>query len=193
MATTEIFTVDDVVLSFPHLASPDRYDKYSAEFMVEPGSPADKRIQKAIAEVAAESWGDNAKAAVQAAKVANRMCYRNAEDVKDLDRYPNYKGKWVLRTSERRPPTLLDSDMSQILPPADKLYPGAVVRPGISIWTHVYEGVKQVNCNLVAVQFLAHGERLGGYVPPSKDDLMNLGFAPMADDSEDDALDDLLG
>lgn len=201
MATTEQFTLDWVTLSFPHLVSADRYGRYSAEFLVDPGSDADKAIQRHMLKVAEETWGEGAKAALNSARIANRLCYRNAEEVKDLEKYPNYNGKRVLRSSNKdRAPLLIDADMSPMMPPADKLYPGAIVRAGVSLWTHVYEGVKQVNCNLIAVQFMKDGERLGGFVPPTHDDLANLGFAPMPESEStagsDDAPwddDDLMG
>ena len=175
----------NVRLSFPKLFRAEAFEegnkaRYSARFLVEPGSSADKAIRKAIQDTAVEAFKDKAKKTVDQLKGnSQKFCYV------DSDREES-EGLMVLsanRNEDSGPPAVVDLNPNKKLTAQDgRPYAGCYVNATVDIWAQSgkYTGIR---CALIGVQFAADGEAFGG-APATADD-----FDDLSSGDDDDAFD----
>jgi hypothetical protein len=170
-----------VRLSFPVLWEPEQFEqgqgkaRYSAVFLVEPGSANDKAIRSAIATEAKATWGE-AKAKAQLANLApqtGKFCYQDGE--LKSDKYAGYEGNWALsahRNADQGAPAVVDRDRSPLSPESGKPYSGCYVNASVDVWVQKgqYTGVR---CTLIGIQFCEDGEAFAG-APATADDFEAL-------------------
>lgn len=168
----------NVRLSFPTLWEPKEYEpgdgrpRYSATFLVDPGSENEVNIRKAIKAEADAKWGKKADAILKSLEGnSNKFCYLDGS----IKEYTGYEGKFYL-TSHRQassgPPAVVDKDKTPLAPDSGKPYGGCYVNASVDIYAQA--GANQgIRCGLVAIQFAADGEAFAGS-PATADDFDDL-------------------
>lgn len=150
--TGDPIMIPECVISFPHLFEPDSYlgnERYRATFLIDQGAEVLDQLRDSYKNVRIAMWGDE-----QPDNVG--VCFGN-----DDDRYP---GQVFLKASAKpdKRPTVVNRDKTPIVKDDNIIYGGAIVNAFVTLWAHDHPANKRVNCNLLAVQFVRDGERLGG-------------------------------
>ncbi len=150
--------------------------KFQLTALVEPGSKADKQINKAIDEIIDEMWGDRPKKLKD-----DRVCYR---DGNEKDPVPEgYEDMMYLTMSNERRPQVVDRDKSPLTEEDGKIYGGCITNVVVRLWAqdHPKWGVR-INGSLEAVQYAGKGEAFGA-APVDVDDKFD---DESGDDDDDD-------
>lgn len=110
-----------------------------------------------------------------------RSPLHDGDETKDNgDEYgPECKGCWVLNTSSRTKPQVVDRDREDILDTTE-VYSGCYGRASLNFYPFMVPSNKGIACGLQNVQKLADGEPLGGGRTRASDD-----FADDFDDDDD--------
>jgi hypothetical protein len=173
--------IKKVRLSFPSLFTATEFKagdgkpRWSASFIIEPGSENDKAIEAAIEAEAKETWGDKYKNMLaQMRGQSNKDCYLagNARSRSDGSTYDGYEGMKVLTT--HRPaivkgnanarPLIINTDKSVLMPEDGRPYAGCYVNAKISIYCQKGEN-PGVRASFSVVQFHSHGEAFSSSTP----------------------------
>lgn len=168
-----------VRLAFPDLFEAKPFEaggpkRYSATFLIEPGTENDKKIRAAIAEVAKEKFGKKADANLKAWEGnSNKHCYIDGAKKE----YDGYEGMWALSTHRREIDgrvTVIDRNKQPLSPADGKPYGGCYVNASVDIWGQEgqYPGMR---CGLLGVQFVKDGDAFSGAAPASPDEFEDLG------------------
>lgn len=173
--------LDNVRLSFPDLFEAVRYKgegkpRFSAAFLITPGSDNDMKITKAIQDVAVERWGEKASAKLKAFQASSgKYCYIDGNS-KD---YEGVAGMMILsahRNQDQGRPKIVDRSKQELTPESGKPYAGCYVNAVVDIWAQrdPYPGIR---ATLGVVQYHAEGEPFAGSVPNLDDlpDIENMG------------------
>lgn len=174
----------DVRLSYPELFTPREYTpgdgkpRFSAVFIIEPGSENHKTLMSAIQAEMKEKFGDKAKVRYEAMKNDSKsFCYVNG-DLKDDE---NFEGKMLLaahRHASKGAPAVVDRNPKKKLTAADgKPYAGCYVNTKVEIYVQ-NKGNIGVRCDLLGVQFSKDGEAFAG-APATAD-----GFEDLSDGAD---------
>ena len=166
---TEI-ALRDVRVSYPHLFEPFSYQgtgkpKYSAKFLIpKTNTSLVKQIADAMKELAVSSMKD------KKLPPADKLCMRDGDQTgRDED-----AGYWVLSASDDARPVVVDQKRNPLTAEDDVIYPGCFVNAKIRLWAQENQWGKRVNANLLGVQFVKEGERLGsGRVRQSADEMFD--------------------
>lgn len=167
----------NVRLSFPVLFTPEQFDgagkaRYSASFLVVPGSDNDKAVRAAIKEEATKTWGAKADTHLKAFENnSGKFCYQDG-NLKEYDGYQDHFCLASHRGEDAGPPKVVDKDKSDLPEKSGKPYAGCYVNAVVDVWaqTGQYPGIRST---LVAVQFAADGDAFAG-APASADDLEDI-------------------
>ena len=169
----------EVRIAFPALFEAEPFEqggqpRYSAVFLIEPGSENDKKIRAAIKQVAAESWDKKADAMLKSFEGnSNKFCYLDG-NTKDYD---GFEGMMYLSAHRREvdgPVTVIDRNRAPLTKTSGKPYGGSYVNASVDIWAQVqnYPGVR---CGMLGVQFVKDGDAFGGGRPADPEDFPELG------------------
>lgn len=110
-------------------------------------------IKKASDAAKKEKWGDKIPGLA-----SDRVCLRDGDTTGKEDQ----AGFYVLSCSETTAPQVLDRDGKTVLKESDgKIYSGCYARVIVNLWCQDNKYGKRVNANLLAVQFVKHGEAFG--------------------------------
>lgn len=169
----------EVRLSFPDLFEAKAFEaggpkRYSATFLIEPGSENDKAVRKAIAEVAVEKWGKKAPTMLKSIEGnSNKYCY-NDGNAKDYEGYQNMMALSSHRREVDGRVTVIDRQKAPLTPADGKPYGGCYVNAVVDIWAQEgqYSGMR---CGLLGVQFVKDGDAFSGAAPASPDAFEDLG------------------
>lgn len=174
----EIIFLKEVRLSFAqNLRTPGRPPsdpnaklKYSAQFIIEPGSPNHKALEDAMKAQASAKFGANWEAIYNSID-GNKKCLRDGN--KNLDGSGQvrggYAGKLYVKANNSMTPVIVDQSGAVLAEASGKPYSGCYVNVKLDIYAQNKPGQgAQVNAALLAVQFVKDGEAFGG-VPPSAD------------------------
>lgn len=163
--------INKVRLTFPVLyeakefATGDGKPRYSATFLVVPGSEADKSIRTAIVEAVKEKFTDAKKAEQFLKSVqgqSQKFCYHDG-DTKTFD---GFEGNWFLsshRQSKDGPPAVVDQKKQPVAEGSGIVYSGCYVNAKVDIYVQT-AGNPGVRCGLLAVQFAGAGDAFAGGV-----------------------------
>ena len=145
----------------------DGKPRYSATFLVEPGSEADKAIRAAIRQAAKDTYLDKAEKTLKSFEGNNmRMCYLDGEAKDEIE---GYAGNWYLASHASARPTVVDRDRTPLNQADGKPYSGCYVNAIIDIYGQT--GDKQgIRAGLKGVQFFKDGAPFGGGAPARVDD-----------------------
>jgi len=157
----------NVVLSFPSLFKEGSFNgngtgKYEATFLL---PKTDTKTYKELLGLINEIKAQN-----KSIKVPNNKLFIIDGDDAGDDVTNDY---WIIKTGKnisKGRVTLLDRDKSPIVEEDGKLYGGAIVNASIGAWIQDNAYGKRINGNLYGVQFVKHGEPLGGGTVDVTDD-----------------------
>lgn len=171
----------NVRLSFPVLWEPKEFKagdgkpRYSATFLVEPGSANDKAIRAAVKTEADAKYGKKADVFLKSIENnSNKFCYLNG----DLKEHDGYEGLFYLATHRQATsgaPAIVDRDKTPLDQNSGKPYGGCYVNASIDIYAQAGEN-PGIRAGLVAIQFYADGDAFTGS-PATADDFDDLAGA----------------
>lgn len=160
--TTYEFPLHEVRISYPHLFEPwarnaNEKKKYSAVFLL------DKQKHKDLIKQIAQGMKALCQAEAKDKKLPppDKLCLRDG----DLSGRTENEGCWTLNASEDGRPVVVGKDKSPLTAEDDVIYPGCVVNARIRLWYQDNQYGKRVNANLLGVQFVRDGGRLGNRGP----------------------------
>jgi hypothetical protein len=163
-------------LSFPHLFTPQAgtdggEPKYSATFILEPGSAGAKALAAAIEQVAKDKWADKAPGVLAQLRKADKVCYREEEKCNQSgDVYAGFEGMHYVTSNDKTRPTVIDRDKTPLTSADGRPYGGCFVNAILDVWAQENQYGKRINASLKGVQFVKHGEAFSGGSPASADD-----------------------
>jgi hypothetical protein len=158
----------NVRISYPELfkkvAFKDGTPKYSGTFLLEAGSEQEKAVKAAILKVAKEAFGDTAENILKKTQKTERRLLKIGNDkTNDDGEVANgYEDMLYIKGSNKGNIRVVNRDRSDIEENEGVIYSGCYVNAQLDIWAQNNEWGKFINCKLLAVQFWADGEKLGG-------------------------------
>lgn len=171
-----------VRLAFPALFAPKAIagnatsePRFSAAFVIEPGSANAKALKEACVAVAKEKWKDKAKAIYDELEKKDRIAYKEGPLTKDGVVYDGFEGMHVVNASNKARPTVVNRDRSPLTEKDGLPYAGSYVNAILDIWAQDNQYGKRINCSLSGVQFAEDGDAFGGGRPASADAFDDLG------------------
>lgn len=175
----------DVRLAFPTIWEPKAFEdgskpRFSAVFLVEPGSANDKLIETTISAVAKETFGAKFEKQLEVFRNnSQKFCYLDG-DLKDYDGFAGMK--YISCHSQTRP-KLIDRQKNPTAESDGILYGGCYVNAVIDIWGQKgrYPGIR---ASFSTIQFYRDGEHFTGSSNEGDEDLL--------EEYDGDGVDDLL-
>ena len=165
---TEIL-LRNVRISYPHLFEPFAYQgqgkaKFSCKFLIPKDSPLVKEIADKMKELAGNTYKD------KKLPPSDKLCMRDGDQTgREED-----EGYWVLSASDDARPVVVDQKRNPLTAEDEVIYPGCVVNGRIRLWAQDNQYGKRINANLLGVQFMKDGERLGsGRVRQSAEEMFD--------------------
>lgn len=170
--TSEKILLPSVRLSFPKLdkavffgptPQPNEVAKFRGTFLLDPANtlhvPAIKTIKSEALRIAKLEWPDGIPKSLE-------KCFGTSEEMDKV--YDGYEGMfWFRGSSAQRVPIVgprknADGKFTPVLP-GDEFWPyaGCYVNAKVTMWAQSSHGRKAINGNLVAIQFVKHGEAFG--------------------------------
>lgn len=176
--TTKVKLVN-VRLSFPDLFEAKEYKpgdgkpRYSAAFIIAPGSENDKAIRAAILAEAKTTWEKKGESTLKAIENnPNKFCYMSG----DLKEYDGYAGNMILsshRKASSGRPLVIDQQKNPLVVEDGKPYAGCYVNATVEIYGQKGENFG-MRCGLLAVQFAGDGDAFSAGTKPSTDDFDDI-------------------
>lgn len=157
------FRIDNVICSYPHLDKPwKKNEKDREKFSVTGLAPKETHdeIKKALV-----AHINLLLAEKKMGKIGAEHKFLRNGDTDEGPLKPETEGMWIIKASENpdRAPKVRDQ-RTKVMTPAEiakTIYPGCVINILIRPWAQDNEYGKKVNANLVAVQFVKDGTRIG--------------------------------
>ena len=180
-------TIKNVRLAFPQLFTPksvnDSEPRFSAAFVIEPGSANAKALKGACVEVAKEKWKDKAAGIYKELVSKGRVCYRE-EPLKNSEGevYDGFEDAHVVNASNKARPTVVDRHRSPLTESDGLPYGGCYVNAILDIWAQDNQFGKRINASLSGVQFYSDGDAFGGGGAAKASDFDDLGDGADASD-----------
>jgi len=184
-------------LSFPTLVQPKEFKqgdgkpRWSATFLVQPGSETDKAIRAAIIEAAKEEWPKDWERKLKAIEgQKNQYCYLDG-NTKTFDGYQDMMALSSHRSAKTKngpntPPAIVDKNPKNSLRDAatgeligGKPYAGCYVNAKVSFYAQSGEN-PGMRCSFSVIQFADDGDAFSSSAP-STDDLEDLSVGEEAD------------
>lgn len=155
-----------VRLAFPDLWEPKIFEgsqnaRYSATFLVDPGSTNDKAIRAAIKQEAETAYGTKAAAMLKSYEGnSQKFCYLDG-NVKDYDGFADMMYLSSHRGEKQGQPLVIDTNKQPLTANSGRPYAGCYVNASVDIYTQSgkYPGVR---ASLLAVQFFKDGDAFAG-------------------------------
>jgi len=175
----DVFRLNNVRLSFPHLFKPHAMqegqdEKYSATFILDNTEHAatmdaiEARIERLVL--------DEFKKPIR----LTGELIRDGNEKSDMDGYGD--GVSFISTSRKTRPPVVDRDLSPITEEDGKIYAGCYVNATIRLWVQNNSYGKRVNAELRAVQFVKDGESFGAGTVNVENE-----FSPLGENNNPDA------
>lgn len=176
----------NVRLAFPDLFEAKQYQgagpfRYSATFLVVPGSENDKLIRAAIKEAAAEKFGKKADSIVKSIESnSNKFCYIDG-NTKDYD---GFEGMFYLASHRKQDSgrvAVFDGKRQPLTQADGKPYAGCYVNAIVDIYAQDGQN-SGIRAGLVGVQFAKDGDSFSGARVANADDFDEIDEGADAED-----------
>lgn len=147
---------------------------YGVGVRIEQGSEHEKLIKNAMTTAAKEVWPDNWKAKLTDLVDDRKVCFSSKPPKnQDSEVYKGFEGgQGILNArrgenaAEKKGPPLVIGGGANGKAPVTKadgvIYSGAVCNVSVDIWADGRPSMHRVNCDFRGIQFVEHGDRLGG-------------------------------
>lgn len=181
-------TIQNVRLSFPNLFEPktvggEGEPRYSAAFVIQPGSANAKALSAALTATAKEKWGAKADSILAELKKKGRVCYREEPlSNSNGEVYEGFEDMHVLNAANKARPLVIDRDKTPLTAADGKPYGGCYVNASVDLWAQDNQFGRRVNATLKGVQFVKDGDAFGGGAPASPDEFEDLGVGEESND-----------
>ncbi len=170
--------LQDVRLSYAYLANPfvgkddngNATYTYTTHALFKPGSPQHEQVRAAIAKVAVIGWGAQGEQIKQQLAATDKLCIHDGNVTKGGEG-PYKDMLYVACNSKSKPKILVTRNGVNVeIGEGDPLYPysGCFANVAFDVYPQSAAGAKpnkggkRINAGLTGVQFLRHGEPLGG-------------------------------
>lgn len=171
---SDIIFLQDVRLSFPHIADPQRRVNeqtgkekisYNCEFIMPQDHPGFQKFMQRYGELAVATWKEHAQTVMQMIQSDRKTrCFgAGAEKVnkKTFKPYDGYEGNVFITAGSDRMPQIIRADGSPVEPGnlmeaqqlARAMYGGCRVNAAIKPWPQKNSYGNGIRCDLIAVQF----------------------------------------
>lgn len=155
--------VDGVIASYPHLDKPwKKNEKDKEKFSITGLAPKETHAEAKglLVEVI-----NSLLAGAKMGKIGAEHKFVRNGDGEDGPLKPETEGMWIIKASENpdRPPKVRD-ERTKIMTPSEtlkRIYAGCVINVLIRPWAQNNDFGKKINANLIAVQFVRDGTRIG--------------------------------
>lgn len=179
--------VSNVRLAFPALfdaktVGGEGDPRFSAAFVIEPGTENAKTLKAAVEAVAKEKWKDKAQGVLKELRSKGRIGYREEPLSKDGEVYDGFEDMHSLNASNKARPLIIDRDKTPLTAQDGKPYAGCYVNATLDCWAMDNNFGKRVNFTLTGVQFVRDGDSFGGGSRASEDDFDDLADGAEAGD-----------
>jgi hypothetical protein len=182
-----IIKLTNVRLAFPSLfeakaVAGEGEPKFSAAFVIEPGSANAKLLAATQEAVAKEKWGAKAAGVLSELKSKGRTSYKESALSKDGEVYDGFEGMHSFNASNSARPNVIDKDTTPLTAADGKPYGGCYVDISVDVWAQDNSWGKRINAKLRWVQFRGDGDSFGGGAPVSQDEFESIADGAQADD-----------
>ncbi len=154
----QLIHLKNVRISYPHLFTPyagpaGGAAKYSAKFLLDKQKDAALivAVKNAIMALAQETFKD------KKLPPADKLCLRDG----DQSGRTEEEGSWTFSASEASRPVVVDQRRSPLVAEDEKIYAGCFVNATVRLWAQNNQYGRRINANLVGVQLVSNGPRLG--------------------------------
>ena len=171
-----IVKLQNVRISFPNLfeakaVNGEGEPRFSAVFVIEPGSANAKTLANALDTVAKEKWGAKGPGTLADLKAKGRVCYQErAKTNASGEVYDGFEGMHHVSAGNTARVPIIDRDTTPLTPQDGRPYGGCYVDASIEVWAQDNSWGKRINGKLRWVQFRADGEAFSGGAPVSQDE-----------------------
>lgn len=182
-----LVTLTNVRLAFANLFEPKQVQgqgdlRFSACFILEPGSPNAKAVEAALTETATEKWKDKGIEIARKLFEDNRVCYlRKPKTDKNGAIYQGFEDSYSISAANKARPTIVNRDRSPLVAADGKPYSGCYVNVVLEVWGQDNQWGRRINATLKGVQFMSDSDAFGGGTPVNADAFADLGVGPDSD------------
>lgn len=161
----------------------DGEPRFSATFIIEPGSPNAKALASGMAQVATEKWGPKGAATLADLVKKGRVCYSTAPKTNASGEvYDGFEDMHSVTASNKVRPTVIDRDTSPLVAADGRPYSGCYVNAIIELWAQDNQFGKRINATLKGVQFVRNGDAFAGGASVARaDEFADLGVDESAE------------
>ena len=161
----------NVRISFPSLWKPTSFQnegepKFSAVFLLPKTGEQVQLVRAEIQRVASEAFGDKAKSLVERQNTTNRKLVKDGDGpegyTSEGEQKNGYGNHFFIKGSSKAAPKIVGRARQTLTEEDGIPYAGCMVNAQLDIWAQKNAYGSAINCKLLAVQFWADGERLGG-------------------------------
>jgi hypothetical protein len=182
-----VVKVENVRISFPNLFQATAINgegepRFSAAFVIVPGSGAHQALNAAMEAVAKDKWGAKAPGILAELKGKGRVAFKEAPLSKDGEVYDGFEGMYALNASSPTRPLVLDRDKSPLTAADGRPYGGCFVNASVDVWAQDNSWGKRINAKLRGVQFYKDGDAFSGGSPASEDEFDEIAEGANAGD-----------
>jgi hypothetical protein len=150
---------------------------YSSSFILTPDHKSLPAVRQAMLAVARHKWGPEGDNVLQALAASGRTFLING-NVKG--HIAGYAGNWVINARSPVAPLVIDQNRQPLTEESGIPYSGCYVNAALAIWAQQNKHGRRINAQLRGVQFVRHGEPLGGGAPASVDEFGDIEESAMA-------------
>lgn len=150
--------------------------RFSAVFIVEPGSENAKTLAAAVAAVSKEKWGAKADGIMTKLKAEGRVAYHpNPKTNGSGEVYAGFENMHHVNASNKTRPGVFDRDKAPLVQSDGRPYGGCYVNCSLDLWAQDNNFGKRINASLSGVQFVRDGEAFSGGGAATADEFDDLG------------------
>ncbi len=175
-----IVKLTNVRISFPNLfeakaVNGEGEPRFSAVFVIAPGSATAKTLAAALDQVAKEKWGAKAGTTLTDLKSKGRTCYQERPKTNASGEvYDGFEGMYHVSAGNTARVPVIDRDTTPLTPQDGRPYGGCYVDCSIDVWAQDNSWGKRINGKLRRVQFRADGDAFSGGAPVSQDEFESI-------------------
>ena len=182
-----VVKVQNVRISFPSLFEAKAINgegdpRFSAAFVIVPGSANATLLAETMRAVAKEKWGAKAEGILNELKAKGRVAFKESPLSKDGEVYDGFEGMFCLNASNVARVPVIDRDTQPLTPADGRPYGGCFVDCSVDLWAQDNSWGKRINAKLRWVQFRGDGDAFSGGAPVSQDEFESIAEGAAAGD-----------
>lgn len=165
--------LNNVRLAFPRIKEPSEDGKYTAAFLMPASHPSYQEFMKKVGELALDKWKDKTSSVMGIINSdGKKRCYAEGNtkiSQKTFKVYDGYADNMVINAVNKHKPVIYDANGNKVDPTGiqhaqeiNKFYSGCHVNVVVKPWLQDNTHGVGVRCELMAIQFLKDGDKLGG-------------------------------